>query len=449
MVIFIDFYYFFLFFFSFREVQIEEGHPVVDLAWSDTGSHFLTSTAGLNTRLYNRDGKMISEYVKGDQYIADMQHTKGHVASICNVSWDANDSLKFVTASADSTVRIWDSNRTDKQLEIIKAKNINNIKVKIQTMTTSPIDCKKNIIAAGCLDGSIQVWSMTGNHRQPSSIIRKAHLPNTETSSISISRDGYHMMSRGGDDTLKYWDLRNIQKPLASFSNLENAFQQTSCIFSPDENIMVTGTSTRPGHGVGKVKFYDLQGSIEEIHEINVCDNSVVSLLWHPKLNQLMVGSADNLVRTYYSPNLSESGVLLGLQRNPMKKKVQGFVSEEDSVNIYNPNAIFRPSASTRRQKIKARKDPIKSRKPDLPIVTGTKGHKGQLGTPLSQHIVQNMILTDDKQVQDPREALLKYADAAEANPVFFGDAYKKTQPNIIYSEEIDESDEPKIKKLD
>ena len=430
--------------FSFREVEVEEGHPVVDLKWSDTGSNFLASSASLNVRLFDRDGKVLSEYIKGDPYILDMQHTRGHVAAICNVSWDCFDTNRFLTASADATVRIWDFNRTNKQIEVIKAKNARNTRVPITAMSSSPWESSKNLVLAACMDGSIQIWPVNGNKRQPLVSIRAAHQNNTETSSIQVSRDGIHFMSRGGDDTLKYWDMRKPQKPIAVIDNLENAYQQTACIFSPDEQIMVTGTSTRPGHGVGKLMFYSLDDSVNEIHQIDVCDNSVVSLNWHPKLNQVIAGCGDNIIRTFYSPNLSRGGVLMCRDRDPKRKTVQGYVAEEDAMNIHNPNAIFRESTSTKRQKLKARRDPIKSRKPDLPVVTGVKGHSGQI----SQHVVDNMIIVDEA-IKDPREALLKYSEVAANDPRFFGDAYKQTQPAILFSDETDDPNAPEAKKLE
>jgi len=103
---------------------------------------------------------------------------------------------------------------------------------------------------------------------------------------------------------------------------------------------------------------------------------------------------------------------------------------------------LFREAPSTRRQKIKDRRDPKKSKKPDLPVITGTKGHSGQVGSGLSQHLVQNMIIAKEE-TKDPREALLHYHDKAASDPIFFGDAYSKTQPKILFSaiEEEEDSD--------
>lgn len=47
---------------------------------------------------------------------------------------------------------------------------------------------------------------------------------------------------------------------------------------------------------------------------------------------------------------------------------------------------------------------------------------------------------------EDPREALLKYADKAKNDPLFTN-AWKETQPETIYAEVSDGEDEPDSKK--
>jgi WD40 repeat protein len=50
-----------------------------------------------------------------------------------------------------------------------------------------------------------------------------------------------------GDDTVKLWDIRAIKKPVNVVGNLENVFPMTTCAFSPDDQIIATGTSVKPG----------------------------------------------------------------------------------------------------------------------------------------------------------------------------------------------------------
>lgn len=49
---------------------------------------------------------------------------------------------------------------------------------------------------------------------------------------------------------------------------------------------------------------------------------------------------------------------------------------------------------------------------------------------------------------EDPREAILRHADAAEKNPMWIAPAYQATQPVSIFNmAEEDEEDEPVAKK--
>ena len=54
-----------------------------------------------------------------------------------------------------------------------------------------------------------------------------------------------------GDDTMKLWDIRNFKKCINVAGDLENLFPMTTCAFSPDDQVVATGTSVRKG----KVKY--------------------------------------------------------------------------------------------------------------------------------------------------------------------------------------------------
>jgi hypothetical protein len=45
---------------------------------------------------------------------------------------------------------------------------------------------------------------------------------------------------------------------------------------------------------------------------------------------------------------------------------------------------------------------------------------------------------------EDPREAILKYADAAEKDPKFIAPAYSQTQPKPVFAESDSEGEEKK-----
>ena len=55
-------------------------------------------------------------------------------------------------------------------------------------------------------------------------LIRNAHQPGTDTSSIVFSYDGRNVATRGGDSTLKLWDIRQPKSAVHSADNLYSRF---------------------------------------------------------------------------------------------------------------------------------------------------------------------------------------------------------------------------------
>lgn len=60
-------------------------------------------------------------------------------------------------------------------------------------------------------------------------------------SCFHVPQDDVLMASRGGDGTLKLWDLRAFKKPLAVWDGLDTNYANTTCCFSPDERLLCTG----------------------------------------------------------------------------------------------------------------------------------------------------------------------------------------------------------------
>ncbi|XP_051875813.1 WD repeat-containing protein 70 [Pristis pectinata] len=432
---------------AFRSLQPCECHQIKSLQYSATGDVILCVAGSAQAKVLDRDGFQVMECAKGDQYIVDQAKTKGHTAMLNSGAWHPKIKEEFVTCSNDGTVRTWDMNNEKKHKNVFKPRTAQGKRI---IPTTCAYSRDGKFIAAACQDGSIQIWDRNMNvHTKFHN--RQAHVPGSDTSCLSFSYDGTTLASRGGDDTIKTWDMRNFQNPLNVATDLPNIFPMTDCCFSPDDKLLVTGTSMRKGHGSGKLLFFDRE-TFRKLYEIEVTDASVIRCLWHPKLNQIMVGTGNGLAKVYYHPVKSQRGAKLCVVKTKRKAKQSQTVTQD---YIITPHALpmFREprQKSTRKQLEKDRLDPVKSHKPEPPVSgPGRGGRVGTHGGTLSSFIVKNIALdkTDDS---NPREAILRHAKDAEQNPYWVAPAYVKTQPHAVFadveSEEELEDDEPEWKK--
>ncbi|XP_032220941.2 WD repeat-containing protein 70 isoform X2 [Nematostella vectensis] len=423
---------------AFRTLQPFECHQIKSAQYSITGDVLLVAAGNAQAKVLDRDGFEALECVKGDQYLTDMGNTKGHTAMLHCACWHPKQKEQFITCSDDGTVRIWDVNSPKKNKNVIKTKNKQGKKT-IPTRCCFSRDGK--LIVAACQDGSIQAWDTKRMFVHTTYLQREAHMSGRDTSGLDFSLSGNLLVSRGGDDTVKTWDLRNFRKPVNIATDLPNFYSQTSCLFSPDDRLIVTGTSVRKGEGMGKLVFLE-KDTLNIAYQFEVADSSVVSCMWHQKLNQIIVGTSDGKVKVYFDPNRSNKGAMLCVGKTQRKKVLRDMVLPD---HIITPHAlpIYRQKQPRNMKKVKEsdRKDPIKSRRPDLPMTGPGKGGRVTSGMSLSAFVVKNLALEkmDDSH---PREAILKHAEAAKDDPYWVSPAYKTTQPETIFQEPEEDSEE-------
>ncbi|XP_060751706.1 WD repeat-containing protein 70 isoform X3 [Tachysurus vachellii] len=423
---------------AFRSLQPCECHQIRSLQYSVTGDVILVVAGNAQAKVLDRDGFQVLECIKGDQYIVDMANTKGHTAMLNSGCWHPKIKEEFLTCSNDGTVRTWDLNNEKKHKSVFKPRSMQGKRV-IPTCCTYNRDGK--LIAAGCQDGTIQIWDRNLSVHTKFHC-RQAHAVGSDTSCLTFSYDGTKLASRGGDDTLKTWDIRNFKKPLNVATGLCSYFPMTDCCFSPDDKLLVTGTSVKRDQGNGKLVFFDRE-SFKKVYEIEVASTSVVRCLWHPKLNQIMVGTGSGLAKVYYDPVKSQRGAKLCVVKSKRKEKQAETLTQD---YIITPHALpmFREARqrSTKKQLEKDRLDPMKSHKPEPPMSgPGRGGRVAAHGGTLSSFIVKNIALdkTDDS---NPREAILRHAREAAENPYWVAPAYKVTQPNPLFAAEESEDEE-------
>lgn len=435
---------------SFRTMTPCGNHPIKGLQYSVTGDAILIISGMSQAKVLDRDGHEVMECVKGDQYIADMSRTKGHIAPLTGGCWHPRQRDEFLTSSEDSTCRLWDVKQPFSQKNVIKCRAQNGLK-------TIPTACTYNrdgsLIACACADGSIQMWDHRKMFVNTSKLLRNAHQPGADVSCITFSYLGSTFATRGCDDTLKLWDLRLFKKPVQVVNDLFSRYSQTECMFSPDDSMIITGASLKRNETEGKLFFYDSK-TLTKVKEVTVTNSHTIRTLWHPRLQQIFVGCGNGIIKVYYDDKRSMRGAKLCAARTRKKTKQVEVVAAQQIITPHTLPLFRRDKPKSNRKKLeKDRMDPIKSHRPDLPIKSGQGGRVAASGSTLSSYVIRNLGLSkkieDD---QDPREAILRYAKEAEENPYWIAPAYKTTQPKTIFQNteneaEGESSEEPANKK--
>jgi len=429
---------------SFRQLEPFEGHQVRSLSWSPTSDRFLCVTGSAQAKIYDRDGLTLGEFVKGDMYIRDLKNTKGHISGLTGGEWNPKSKETILTSSEDGSIRLWDVSDFKSQKQVIKPKLVRPMRIPV---TSCAWDHEGKRIVGGIGDGSIQLWTVkTGWGSRPDIHVEKTHTE--DITGVKFSTDGQILLSRSMDSTLKIWDLRRMKTPLKVFEDLPNHYAETNAAFSPDEQLIFTGTSIeKDGDNGGLLCFFDRK-KLELVSRVGISPHySVIRCLWHPRINQVFATVGDKKeggTHILYDPSISQRGALVCVGRAPRKKSVDDF---EVQPVIHNPHALplFRDQPSRKRQREKILKDPLKSHKPEAPV--NGPGYGGRVGTSkgslLTQYLLkEGGLIKDTWMDEDPREAILKYADAAEKDPKFIAPAYSQTQPKPVFAESDSDNEE-------
>lgn len=125
------------------------------------------------------------------------------------------------------------------------------------------------------------------------------------------------------------------------------------------------------GEKNGVVLFYNAL-DFKPIRKIQVTNSHTIKVVWHPKLNQLFIGTGNGLIKGYYDERRSLRGATLCASKIHRKAQQSEIVSTQQ---VITPHALplFRQERrkTSKKQMEKDRLDPVKSHRPDLPITSG------------------------------------------------------------------------------
>jgi len=427
----------------FRTLQPYEGYPVTCLDFNSTGSNLLVS-AGKNTvKVYTRDGIEVQETIKGDMYLRDMVHTKGHTETVNEAHWNPTQKNLFLTISYDGTMRLWDLlskhvgfDQNIMHQSLMKLKGKNSVKSQGNTCCYSS---EADLIAGGTTEGGIHIWHNKGYFAAPDFINLYSH-PNAEVSSLCFSQDSLQLYSRATDHTMKLWDLRNFKIPVHTWENLPNDSPRAQVSLSPDGKYVLTVSTIVNPHNiknsVGRVIICDTQ-NFEIVGRVNVCHNPVYRVQWVKNINQIIVGCGDGSTRVLYDPDKSEKGVISALSKK-VKTNIEDHIEYQRPIITLDTVHIIKRDKPKIIRDAEARDDPKLTKKPEPPMKGKLVSHS------LTAYIMTQIHKNTDRDI-DAKEALLKYADFAEKNPEWVAPAYQKTQPKPVFDYSAPTSEEIKF----
>ena len=418
-----------------------DSHPIQHVEFSrHSGSVFLCVTAHPQAKIMSRDGGIVTEFVKGDMYLRDMNNTKGHVGEVTTGTWHPTDPNLCVTAGSDSTLRIWDINnkRSQKDVIVFKSKAAGSAGRTRMTAVAWGAAAHGNspVLVSAALDGSLVMYSGNGPFTRPAGEIKEAHRPDSWTGGIDISADGRMVVTRGGDGLIKLWDTRKFKEPLVKVEHpsTSDRYPMTNIKYAPNSSYIITGSASGHLHILNPA-------NLRPEHVTPITPGiPLITVDWHPKLNQIITGSANAETHVLYHPSLSTRGALEVMSRAPKKRHIDddpSFTMDQSNMGI-SGDAIITPGAMGGGKPRAGLSASGKSRDPRRPQVQQiTPFMRSQ---PDEKHIEENIPLSRMLH-EDPREALLRYADVAKKDPMFTG-AWTKTQPVTQYAELSDEEGE-------
>lgn len=441
---------------SFKSTTPLDDAPVRDTQFSETGGFLLCSGGTSSVMVLDHDGYVLSQSAKGDMYIVDMARTKGHTGPILSAKWrpSSKSGKVFASASADGTVRLWDISRTSKlpmvETPIIAQMRLNKLRTERGAKTTATAldwtpDGKTCVI--GCSDGMLKIIDPDAFSLRPLAQCRIFSQEGTEVTSVSCAPESCHsplVLVRSTDDNLRVFDRRKMESPVREFNSLPNAVSETAaCFVSESGRYFMTGTSAnrRKSNIRGTLRMYDTT-SLREVWHSETSDDvgSVVSIVWHKEINQILYGCGDGSIRALYNPAESRKGVLQALSKSDFRKK-HGIASVGPG-EAYLPFALHRDKGPGMPRSYRQQRAASEALKPKQK--TGLTATLPKASQSLAKRLAAKDISKD--WASDPRDAILRYAKVAEQDPRFTT-AYRQTQPQSLFAEKTAEQEEEETRQ--
>ncbi|CAD2087199.1 WD repeat-containing protein 70, putative [Plasmodium vinckei brucechwatti] len=228
----------------------------------DINNNFILLGYGYKCYVYNMKCELIKNTIRGDMYITDVNKTKGHMRQINCCKFHPNNNNIFISGSLDSTLRIWDLKNEkntygidnelvhNQCLKILNEKNIMNNNVLCCDFTKDG-----NTILIGCENGQLDIrnkisndymYSYRSDYNMSSGNKKGLCHKNSIIDILTSKKMDYYFFTRSLDETIKYWDRRNLQTPINTIENVDTFISKSNMSFyGTGEKYLAIGTQRK------------------------------------------------------------------------------------------------------------------------------------------------------------------------------------------------------------
>lgn len=279
----------------FYRLNLHHDQAIYTAVFSKDGNRILTASADGTARLWDSDGNALKEFKHG-----------GMVSSAAF----SPDETKILTASWDKTAKVWDLQG-----------NISLTLAHEAVVTSAVYSLDGNSILTTSRDGNIRVWGLDGKEQliiEHNGVFSAAFSPdgsriltaswdktakvwdrdgkflfglehNTTLSSAVFSSDGSRILTASEDGILNVWD-RDGNFPIA----IESNGSVSSAVFSHDGKRILTSSRD------GTIKVLSLQG--KALVDLKY-ENTLYSAIFSPDDRMILIASKDGTAKVWVSKN--------------------------------------------------------------------------------------------------------------------------------------------------
>jgi WD40 repeat protein len=220
---------------------------MIPIKGNSIGYELKGHTGKINSLLFSFDGKYLysasldGKVLKWDLSARTSKNVNTDLLQINSIDISSNGNY-LAGISNDGKVLVWDPEKTSNNFRIESAGKV------IKTVRFKP---DENTLAIGYTDGYVELWDISSKEK-----ISEIKAHTGEVNDIRFNNKHFQMATASNDGTLKLWDTRDLTTLPINFDDNDGFVMVME--FSPDGQLIVSGTYEGPTNLVGRPTYVDL-----------------------------------------------------------------------------------------------------------------------------------------------------------------------------------------------